>query len=125
MRHKFDKEELQRGFDILRENTADAEKDLATDRSGWEIVYREHLRENVASYLSIIIRERYSEPDGAWPSSVMMGLMLPSMRKSQQDLPFLPWGYELMDLYDAAVTDGKWTAFNQRLDEFERYLNED
>jgi hypothetical protein len=107
------------GFDLIREITDGAEENLATDRQGWEKEYRGQLRERVAGYLSYLILGRI--PEG-WPASLQMTLMVPALGEGQEDAPLQHWGVELMDLYDAAIVGGEWSAFHQRLAEFEKLL---
>jgi hypothetical protein len=121
MHGEFDREEIEHGFDLIRGAVNGARELLASHPDEESVRYAQgHFRDQVANSLGILIERRF--PEGRWPTPVMMMLMSPQMREDKEDLPALRLGFELMDLYDAAVVDGEWSAFHRRLDDFEKLL---
>ena len=74
-------------------------------------------RHEVANALSILIPKQF--PGRDWPTDLLMALEIPAMRDGLPDGPRRRLGFELMDLFDAAVQDsGQWETFEERFADF-------
>jgi hypothetical protein len=119
---KFDRDEIEHGFDLIRE-LIDGAQELTTtgDKEEGKKIVQGQFREQLATYLSYLIQGEI--PEGRWPSPLAMSLMIPQLGEGEgedQDNALLHFGYELMVLYDSAVLDGEWLAFDLKLDEFKK-----
>jgi hypothetical protein len=117
-----DRGEIEHGFWLIRKRVEGRLFIMTRDKKAGEEVLKGTFRDDIVNYVSYLCQGRFNKRC-EWPSVTQMAMAIPAMRDSQADMPLSSLGYELMDLYDAAVLDAvTWPVFHQKLDEFERLL---
>jgi hypothetical protein len=136
MNDEFDREGLQRGFDLIRNEIEAALSCVNDDQEECIRYFRKSVRSAIANYIASLVSGRTSETKNRvvntkdWaPRALYLALMQTDMRDGlEHPSPFLGIGFELMDAYDLAVNktldqgEEAWSDFDARLDAFEKLL---